>query len=120
VAVKAIDGGRFSRYARRYQQGMALEVMVPQGHFGYQPQAEREATIWRLPPAPGSRRCWRYSATLATEPNSRFTLIYGNRSSQSMMFRQALADLKDRYPQRLQVVHLQPGVDGQRSAAGAH
>jgi ring-1,2-phenylacetyl-CoA epoxidase subunit PaaE len=59
------------------------------------------------------------SATLATEPNS-FTLIYGNRSSQSMMFRQALADLKDRYPQRLQVVHLQPGVDGQRSATGAH
>jgi ferredoxin-NADP reductase len=37
------------------------------------------------------------SATLATEPNSHFTLIYGNRSSQSMMFRQALADLKDRY-----------------------
>ncbi|HBQ0482376.1 TPA: 2Fe-2S iron-sulfur cluster binding domain-containing protein, partial [Klebsiella pneumoniae] len=33
-------------------------------------------------------------------------LIYGNRSSHSMMFRQALADLKDRYPQRLQVIHL--------------
>ncbi len=46
------------------------------------------------------------SATLATEPQSRFTLIYGNRSSHSMMFRQALADLKDRYPQRLQVIHL--------------
>jgi ferredoxin-NADP reductase len=45
-------------------------------------------------------------ATLATEADSRFTLIYGNRSSHSMMFRQALADLKDRYPQRLQVVHL--------------
>ncbi len=42
----------------------------------------------------------------ATEPQSRFTLIYGNRSSHSMMFRQALADLKDRYPQRLQVIHL--------------
>ena len=36
------------------------------------------------------------AATLATEPNSHFTLIYGNRSSQSMMFRQALADLKDK------------------------
>ena len=43
VAVKAIDG-EFSRYAQQdIQQGMALEVMVPQGHFGYQPQAEREA-----------------------------------------------------------------------------
>jgi ring-1,2-phenylacetyl-CoA epoxidase subunit PaaE len=57
VAVKAIDGGRFSRYAQSdIQQGMALEVMVPQGHFGYQPQAGRWADYWRLPPAPGSRR----------------------------------------------------------------
>ena len=40
VAIKAIDGGRFSRYAQHdIQQGMELEVMVPQGHFGYQPQA---------------------------------------------------------------------------------
>ena len=40
VAVKAIDGGRFSRYAQHdIQQGMELEGMVPQGHFGYQPQA---------------------------------------------------------------------------------
>lgn len=43
VAVKAIEGGRFSRYAREHiRQGMTLEVMVPQGHFGYQPQAERQ------------------------------------------------------------------------------
>jgi hypothetical protein len=43
VAVKAIDGGRFSRYAQgEIKQGMALEVMVPQGHFGYQPQAQQQ------------------------------------------------------------------------------
>ena len=96
VAVKAIDGGRFSRYAQSdIQPGMALEVMVPQGHFGYQPRAGRRADYLAI-----------VDATLACETDSRFTLIYGNRSSQSMMFRQALADLKDRYPQRLQVVHL--------------
>ena len=34
VAVKAIEGGRFSRYAREHiRQGMTLEVMVPQGAF---------------------------------------------------------------------------------------
>jgi ring-1,2-phenylacetyl-CoA epoxidase subunit PaaE len=85
---------------------MALEVMVPQGHFGYQPQAEREGHYLAIAAGSGSRRCWRFSATLATEPNSHFTLIYGNRSSQSMMFRQALADLKDKYPQRLQLVSI--------------
>lgn len=61
------------------------------------------------------------SATLATEPNSQFTLIYGNRSSQSMMFRQALADLKDRvHAAAAAGLHLQPGAAGQRSALWPH
>ncbi|WP_320370986.1 FAD-binding oxidoreductase, partial [Escherichia coli] len=108
VAVKAIDGGRFSRYAQHdIQQGMELEVMVPQGHFGYQPQAERQGEYLAIAAGSGITPMMAIiSATLATEPQSRFTLIYGNRSSHSMMFRQALADLKDRYPQRLQVIHL--------------
>lgn len=61
VAVKAIEGGRFSRYARdEIKAGMALEVMVPQGQFGYQPRAEREGhhrDCGRL----RSPRCWRLS-----------------------------------------------------------
>ncbi|VTN08556.1 3-ketosteroid-9-alpha-hydroxylase reductase subunit [Raoultella terrigena] len=108
MAVKAIDGGSFSRYAQNdIHQGMALEVMVPQGHFGYQPQAERRGEYLAIAAGSGITPMMAIiGATLATEAQSRFTLIYGNRSSHSMMFRQALADLKDRYPQRLQVVHL--------------
>ena len=104
VAVKAIDGGRFSRYAQSdIQQGMALDVMVPQGHFGYQPQAGRCADYLAIAAGSGITPMMAIiDATLATEVDSRFTLVYGNRSSHSMMFRQALADLKDRYPQRLQ------------------
>ncbi len=108
VAVKAIEGGRFSRYAREsIAQGMALEVMVPQGQFGYQPQAEREGRYLAIAAGSGiTPMVAILSATLATEPHSQFTLIYGNRSSQSMMFRRALADLKDKYPQRLQLVSI--------------
>ena len=108
VAVKAIEGGRFSRYARdEIKAGMALEVMVPQGQFGYQPRAEREGHYLAIAAGSGITPMLAIiSATLATEPNSHFTLIYGNRSSQSMMFRQALADLKDKYPQRLQLVSI--------------
>lgn len=106
VAVKAIEGGRFSRYARdEIKQGMTLDVMVPQGHFGYQPQVEREGRYLAVAAGSGITPMLAIlSATLQTEPESQFTLIYGNRSSQSMMFRQALADLKDKYPQRLQLV----------------
>jgi ring-1,2-phenylacetyl-CoA epoxidase subunit PaaE len=86
---------------------MALEVMVPQGHFGYQPQAEREADYLAIAAGSGITPMMAIiGATLATEAEQPLHLIYGNRSSHSMMFRQALADLKDRYPQRLQVVHL--------------
>ncbi|MFY2735968.1 1,2-phenylacetyl-CoA epoxidase subunit PaaE [Pseudocitrobacter faecalis] len=108
VAVKAIEGGRFSRFAQSYiKQGMAFEVMVPQGHFGYQPQAERTARYLAIAAGSGITPMLAIiEATLTTEVNSQFTLIYGNRSSQSMMFRQALADLKDKYPQRLQLINL--------------
>jgi ring-1,2-phenylacetyl-CoA epoxidase subunit PaaE len=84
---------------------MVLEVMVPQG-FRLPAAGRREADYLAIAAGSGITPMMAIiGATLATEANSRFTLIYGNRSS-SMMFRQALADLKDRYPQRLQVVHL--------------
>ena len=76
VAVKAIDGGRFSRYARdTIAQGMAMEVMVPQGHFGYQPQAERAGHYLAIAAGSGITPMLAIlAATLATEPNSHFTL----------------------------------------------
>lgn len=87
------------------RQGMTLEVMVPQGHFGYQPQAERQGRYLAIAAGSGITPMLAIIATtLQTEPESQFTLIYGNRTSQSMMFRQALADLKDKYPQRLQLL----------------
>lgn len=105
VAVKAIEGGRFSRYAREHIRRMTLEVMVPQGHFGYQPQAERRGRYLAIAAGSGITPMLAIIATtLQTEPESQFTLIYGNRTSQSMMFRRALADLKDKYPQRLQLL----------------
>jgi ring-1,2-phenylacetyl-CoA epoxidase subunit PaaE len=42
---------------------------------------------------------------LKSEPESRFTLLYGNRDSASVIFLDALAELKDRYIERLQLYH---------------
>ena len=42
---------------------------------------------------------------LASEPDSRFTLFYGNRDSASVIFLEALADLKDRYMGRFELYH---------------
>lgn len=108
VAVKAIESGRFSQYAvTDLAAGMSMDVMVPQGTFGYQPQAQTQGNYLALAVGSGITPMLAIiSATLATEPDSRITLVYGNRSSRSMMFRQALCDLKDCYPQRLQLVYL--------------
>jgi ring-1,2-phenylacetyl-CoA epoxidase subunit PaaE len=48
---------------------------------------------------------------LAREPKSRFFLFYGNRSTSSMLFREALEELKDRFIQRLSVFHVISGEE---------
>ncbi len=44
--------------------------------------------------------------TLAREPKSRFTLVYGNRRQSSVMFHEALEDLKDRYLTRFRLYNV--------------
>jgi ring-1,2-phenylacetyl-CoA epoxidase subunit PaaE len=48
---------------------------------------------------------------LAREPDSRFFLFYGNRSTAGMLFREALEELKDRFIQRLSVFHVISGEE---------
>ena len=57
-------------------------------------------------PAPGSRRCSRSPRTVLTHPDSRLTMLYGNRTTGSVMFAEELADLKNRYGSRFELVHV--------------
>ena len=65
------------------------------------------ATTSPSPPAAASRRSCRSSRPrLLTEPNSRFTLFYGNRASSTVIFKEELTDLKDMYMDRLQLAYV--------------
>ena len=65
VAVKAIEGGRFSRYAREHiRQGRPLEVMVPQGHSAISRRPNARGAIWQLQQDQVLRQCWRLSPPL--------------------------------------------------------
>ncbi|MCZ5610709.1 FAD-binding oxidoreductase [Escherichia coli] len=65
VAVKAIEGGRFSRYAREHiRQGMTLEVMVPQGISAISRRPNARAAIWQLQRDQVLHQCWRLSPPL--------------------------------------------------------
>src|SRR5437899_12995723 len=48
---------------------------------------------------------------LAREPNSRFFLFYGNRSTSNMLFLEVLEELKDRFMQRLSLCHVISGEE---------
>jgi ring-1,2-phenylacetyl-CoA epoxidase subunit PaaE len=108
IAVKRVEGGAFSCWANeRVQAGDEIDVMTPQGRFGIAP--ETDAARQYLAIAAGSGITPVMSmvrSVLAGEPNSRFALIYGNRTSGSIIFKDALEDLKDRFLDRLEIHHV--------------
>jgi ring-1,2-phenylacetyl-CoA epoxidase subunit PaaE len=107
VTVKRIAGGAFSNWANdTLKPGMAIEVMAPHGSFTWD-FAEGAANHY-VGFAGGSGITPVMSllkSALLSEPGSRFTLFYGNRDSNSIIFLEKLAGLKNRFMDRLQVHH---------------
>src|ERR1700756_2522161 len=113
IAVKKVDGGAFSSWAAdELKPGDQLDVMTPTGRFGV-PAASGEARVY-VGFAAGSGITPILSivkGVLAREPNSRFFLFYGNRSTTSVMFLEALEELKDRFLQRFSLFHVISGEE---------
>jgi ring-1,2-phenylacetyl-CoA epoxidase subunit PaaE len=108
IGVKQIPGGVFSTYALGgLRIGDGVEVMTPTGRFTTEVDASRPRHRAAIVAGSGITPVLSIAAaTLRAEPASRFTLIYGNRSAQAVMFLDELADLKDRFPDRLAVFHV--------------
>ncbi|MCC6196929.1 MAG: phenylacetate-CoA oxygenase/reductase subunit PaaK [Burkholderiales bacterium] len=108
IAIKRAPGGVFSTWANEaLKPGDTLEVMPPLGHFNV--PLDAEAARHYLGFAAGSGITPLLSivkTTLAAEGRSRFTLIYANRASSTVMFKEELAAIKDRYLDRLNLVHV--------------
>ena len=108
IAVKRLPGGVFSSHAmERLAPGDELDVMTPAGRFT--PALDPAHAKHYVAIAAGSGITPVLSivtTVLDGEPGSRVTLVYGNRTSQSVMFLDELADLKDRHPERLHLVHV--------------
>jgi ring-1,2-phenylacetyl-CoA epoxidase subunit PaaE len=113
IAVKRVDGGAFSGWAaEELKHGDALDVMTPTGRFGVAPAPD--AARIHVGFAAGSGITPILSiirGVLAREPNSRFFLFYGNRTTTGMLFREALEELKDRFIDRFSVFHVISGEE---------
>lgn len=108
IGVKELPGGSFSRFAAtELAVGDEVEVMPPLGHFTTALDQERARRYVGIAAGSGITPVLSLVATaLSVEPASHFTLLYGNRYVRSVMFAEELSDLKDRWPARLQVVHV--------------
>jgi ring-1,2-phenylacetyl-CoA epoxidase subunit PaaE len=108
IGVRAVAGGAFSAYAvGGLRVGDTVEVLPPLGHFSTAFAADRARHYGAIAAGSGITPVLSLVATaLSTEPASRVTLVYANRFARSVMFADELADLKDRYPSRLHLVHV--------------
>ena len=108
IAVKRSPGGAFSTWANEsLRVGDVVEVMPPLGHFNVPLDASSARHYLGFAAGSGITPLLSIvKTTFATEPRSRFTLIYGNRASGTVMFKEELAALKDCHLDRFNLVHV--------------
>src|SRR6185295_12589645 len=99
VAVKKVEGGVFSSHANdQLRKGDVLEVMPPVGKFYTDLHPANKKNYLAFAAGSGITPVLSIiKTTLLIEPNSSFTLVYGNRSRASIIFFEALEALKNKY-----------------------
>ncbi|HNP63928.1 MAG TPA: 2Fe-2S iron-sulfur cluster-binding protein [Woeseiaceae bacterium] len=105
IGVRVQPGGQFSRFAAsELNVGDVLDVMPPSGQFHAVVDADQSRHSLGFAAGSGITPILSIIATiLSGEPDSRFTLFYGNRTQRSTMFIDDLYALKNRFPDRLQL-----------------
>lgn len=108
VGIKRLPGGKLSTWATtQLKAGDTLEVMPPVGEFTITPDPTRSAHYCALAAGSGITPVLSLvSTTLEAEPASRWTVVFGNRETRTVMFLDELEGLKDRYPDRLHLIHI--------------
>ncbi len=130
IAIKKVPSGLFSTYAnQQLQKGHQLEVLPPTGKFYTELRTENRKHYLAFAAGSGITPVLSLiKTTLAVEPNSHFTLVYGNRNRLTILFREELEALKNRYMNRLSLHHIlsreqmdvplnQGRIDGEKCAA---
>jgi ring-1,2-phenylacetyl-CoA epoxidase subunit PaaE len=106
IGVRLVPDGLFSQWLiSDVRPGDAVEVLPPQGSFT--PSLDVAAHHCLIAAGSGITPVLSIAASvLAACSSSRVTLIYGNRRTDTVMFAEELAELKDQYPSRLQLMHV--------------
>jgi ring-1,2-phenylacetyl-CoA epoxidase subunit PaaE len=108
VAVKHVAQGKFSAWANsQLTKNELLEVLPPTGKFFTQLKSSNKKNYIAFAAGSGITPLLSIiKTTLLTEPGSRFTLVYGNRNRSSVIFKEALDALKNKFINRLAIHHI--------------
>jgi ring-1,2-phenylacetyl-CoA epoxidase subunit PaaE len=108
VAVKKVPEGVFSTYANEtLKPGDTLDVLPPDGRFTAPIDPRAEKSYLLIAAGSGITPILSLAKSyLEEEPESHVTLVYGNRSAASIIFGEALQDLKDAHPTRFRLIHI--------------
>jgi ring-1,2-phenylacetyl-CoA epoxidase subunit PaaE len=111
VAIKQVEGGKFSGFANAsLKKGEVLEVMSPMGKFSpryNEPEQKKGKQYLAFVAGSGITPVMSIMRhILEEETDSQFTLVYGNRNRNTIIFREAIEGLKNRFMNRLRVYHV--------------
>lgn len=108
VAVKKIEDGRFSSFANEVlKEGDILEVMPPMGNFVVKTDQNKQKKYAAFASGSGITPVMSImKSVLFEEPDSSFLLFYGNRNSNSIIFKEQIQELKNQFMDRLSVYHV--------------
>lgn len=108
IAIKRTPGGAFSTWANdTLKPGVTIDVMPPMGHFNVPLDANSRRSYLGFAAGSGITPMLSIAkTTLLGEADSQFTLVYGNRSSSNVIFREELAELKDLHRERLNLIYV--------------
>lgn len=105
IGVREVPGGRVSSWlVRDVRPGDVVEVAPPSGTFT--PDLGAGGRHVLVGAGSGITPLLSIAASLLRHPGTQISILYGNRRADTVMFAEELADLKDTYPSRLEVVHL--------------
>ncbi|MDJ1506202.1 ferredoxin--NADP reductase [Xanthocytophaga agilis] len=108
VTVKRVEGGKVSNFLNdQLKPGALVEVMEPMGTFTIEPNADKQRHIILIGAGSGITPLMSIAKTiLHTESRSRVSVLYGNRNEQSIIFKEELASLTQKFAGRLDVIHV--------------
>jgi ring-1,2-phenylacetyl-CoA epoxidase subunit PaaE len=108
VAIKAVDNGTFSVFSNTIlKAGDVLEVQKPEGKFVLETAENNSKNYLAIAAGSGITPIMAMlKATLTEEPNSTFTLIYGNKTATETIFKDEIDTLQKSYPNNLNVQYI--------------